>query len=151
MIQSATVLSRLNGAAPVEGIGLELHKAKNTIRCTWDFAVDGGAVGSILLKDDQGNAAILPNKAIITQVYTDTVTAVTTGAAGTLALTANASGDLKAALAAASWTGVQAGVPVGTAATMVKLTAQRQITAEIATGALTAGKVNFFIDYVLST
>lgn len=151
MIQNSAQIARWNGAAPVEQLGTELHKAKNVIRCTWDFAVQGGAVGSMLLLDDQGNPAILPAKAIITQVYSDTVTAVTTSAAGTLSLGANTAIDLLGATAAATFSGVQAGVPVGTAATMVKLTAQRQIAAAIATGALTAGKVNFFIDYVLST
>ena len=42
-------------------------------------------------------------------------------------------------------------MPVGTAATAVRCTAGRTIQATIATGALTAGKVYYHIEYMLST
>jgi hypothetical protein len=142
--------TRLNKWAPVELMGQYLHQKRGVLKCVYDFSVNGGAVSTIALVDDAGNPAILPIKAIVTQVYSDTVTAVTTSASGTLSLGANTTTDLYAATAAASFTGIQAGTPVGTAATMVKLTAQRTISATIATGALTAGKVNYFVEFVIS-
>lgn len=136
-------------------IGKYLHQKRGVLKLPYSFAVQAGAVGSILLLDDAGDAAILPSKAIITQVYFDIITAFTsTGGTGTIALTANSTGDLLAAVDAdtlpltASHPG--SGVPIGTAATMVKLTAARQITLEIATAAITAGVANFFVEWVLS-
>lgn len=136
--------------SPLEGLGLALNKKRGTLKCVYDFAVLGGAVSTINLVDDDGNPAVLPSKAIITQVYSDVVTAPTSGGSATMSLGANTTVDLLAATAVASWTGTQAGIPVGTAATMVKLTAQRNIVMAIAVAALTAGKINVFVDFVLS-
>jgi hypothetical protein len=43
-----------------------------------------------------------------------------------------------------------AGIPVGTAATSVKLTAERTLTVSIATAALTAGKFVALVEYTVS-
>jgi hypothetical protein len=127
-----------------------LHKDVGVLKCTYDFAVDAGAVGSINLKDQNGELAVLPTGAIIKQVMVSIVTAFTsTGGTGTIALTANSAGDLLAAVDADTLSGISSGIPVGTAATMVKLTAQRQLIMAIATAALTAGKADFYIEYVL--
>lgn len=148
---SSTRKALYNKLAPFDPyLGADLNQKRGVLKCVWDFAVNGGAVGTIYLNDADGNPAILPSAAIITQVYTDEVTNVTTSASGTLSIGANTTVDLLAATAAATFSGVQAGIPVGTAATMVKLTAQRQIAVAIATGALTAGKLNIFVEFVLS-
>jgi hypothetical protein len=137
-------------AAQVQ-LGTLLTRNKvHVIRATYDFAVQGGAIGSVNLKDFDGNAAKLPLGAIIKQVLIDVVTAPTSGGAATIALTAQSAGDLKAATAIASYTGLVAGVPVGSAATMIKLTAERTISATIATAALTGGKINVLIEYYLT-
>lgn len=120
------------------------------LKCTYDFAKVGGAVSSINLQNEDGQKCIVPNKAIILQVIIDVLTAGTTSASGTMALTAQSAGDLKAALAAASYTGLVAGIPVGTAATAIKMTADRTVIGTIATGALTAGKWNVLIQYMIS-
>jgi hypothetical protein len=135
----------------VYGLGDQFAIAKTIVRGTYSFAVSGGAVSTISLLDQAGDVIVLPDNAIITQVYIDIVTAMTsTGGTGTIALTANSSGDLLAAVDADTLSGVVAGVPVGTAATMVKLTADRTLSVAIATAALTAGKFNAFVEYVLS-
>lgn len=120
--------------------------------CVYDFSVLGGAVGSVNLRDHErlGQSCVIPKNAIIQHVLIDVLTPGTTSASGTMALTAQSAGDLKAALAAASYTGVVAGIPVDTAATAIKLTADRTIVGTIATGALTAGKWNVHIRYVMS-
>lgn len=136
---------------PVENLGKYLNKKRGLLKCVWNFADQGGAVGAILLLDDDGKPAILPSKAIITQVYIDVVTAMTsTSNDGTIALGANTGVDLLAAVDADTLSGVVAGIPVGTAATMVKLTAARQITLTVAVHALLTGKINVFVEYALS-
>lgn len=149
-----TVANRalLQARAPNDNLlGLELHRTKNLVMAVYDFSVNGGAVSSINLSDEFGNLVIFPIGAIITNVTLDVITACTTSASGTLALDSQAGGDLLAATAAASVTGKLAGVPVGTAATWVKIaTSAKQLKATIATGALTAGKAYIFIEYLLS-
>jgi hypothetical protein len=54
------------------------------------------------------------------------------------------------ATAFSAYTGLVAGVPVGTAATAIKLTADVKPTITIATAALTAGKLNVHIKYQIS-
>jgi hypothetical protein len=137
--------------SPMEPLGPVLVQKKGVLTAVYDFSVQGGAIGSLNLLDMDGNPALLPAGAIITNCTFDVITALTTSASGTMAVNSEGAGDLKAALAAASWTGKLAGVPVGTAATWVKLTAQRQIVATIATGAITAGKWYAFIEFLLSS
>lgn len=116
----------------------------------YDFAVQGGAIGTVNLVGGNGKPVVLPNKAIVVDCIIDVVTPATTSASGTIALsTGQGAADLKAALAAASYTGRVACVPVGTAATAIKLTADRTMTATIATGAITAGKFGVIVQYVM--
>lgn len=125
----------------------------------YDFAKDGGAIitkKNLRFPTDSGGSpsatsTTLPKGALVVGCYIDVITAGTTSASGTMALsTGQAAGDLKAALAAASYTGIVACIPVGTAATAIKLTADSVPYYAIATGALTAGKWNLHIQYVLS-
>lgn len=146
------LLNKMNSMASKTQLGTLLRNRKGTLKGIYDFSTRGGAVGTYNLYDEDGNVVALPSGAIITQVYVDIVTAFTsTGGTGTIALTANSSGDLLAAVDADTLSGVNAGIPVGTAATMVKTTADRNLSLAVATAALTAGKAHVFVDYVLST
>lgn len=119
-------------------------------KAKYDFAVQGGAIGTVNLVGEDGKAVVLPNKAVVVDCLIDVLTQGATSASGTLALgTGQAGNDLKAATAAASYTGRVACVPVGSAATVIKLTADRTMTATIATGALTAGKLWVYVYYIL--
>ena len=114
---------------------------KKEVIGVYDFAVDGGAIGDYVLFK-------LPDNTIITNVLFDVVTAfVSTGGTGTVALKANAANDLLSAVDADTLSAIHAGIPVGTAATSVKLTADRDITLSIATAVMTAGKVVVHIEY----
>lgn len=118
---------------------------KGILRVDYDFAVHGGAVGAIPL------GVSLPNKAIIQRGYGDIITAFTsTGGTGTIALGANTTNDLLAAVDADTLANRFELIPVGTAVTMVKTTAAREITLTVAVAAITAGKAVFFLEYVLS-
>jgi hypothetical protein len=124
----------------------------------YSFAVDGGAISTKTVMrtpatqtSPQEPNGTLPKGAVVIGCYIDVITAGTTSASGTMALsTGQSAGDLKAATAAASYTGIVACIPVQTAATAIKITADSKPYYAIATGALTAGKWNLHIQYVLS-
>lgn len=119
------------------------------VTATYDFSVNGGAIGTFNLLDPSTRQPVrLPQGAIIVDCIIDVLTAGTTSASGTMAINAQTAGDIKAALAAASYTGRVACVPVGTAATAIKLSADRTLQYTIATGALTNGKWDVKIQYM---
>jgi hypothetical protein len=145
-------INRLNSVARKHSLGTLLQKKVNVVVGKYSFAVQGGGTGTYNLRSDLADANSLvkiPAGAVIKQVWIDVLTPGTTSASGTMALNLQSAGDLKGALAAASYTGIVAGIPVGVAANMIKLTAERTLTATIATGALTAGRWNVYIEYVL--
>jgi hypothetical protein len=121
-----------------------------------------------------GLGVYLPTKAIITNVIVDVVTTFTSATdAATIALSAQAANDIVSALAISDasniWDAGLRGSKVGFpafandaaedtavevaalfAGSMVKLTASRELTATIAVEALTAGKANIFVEYIIS-
>jgi hypothetical protein len=123
----------------------------------WDFDVHGGAVGAVNL------GLKLPANTVIVGGLIHVLTAVTTGASGTLSFGFNTNVDLLAATAAGSLT-LNAALPLlpsytaaldgnaaagGVAAfTPIRLTAERELKAAVATGALTAGKVAIYVKYI---
>lgn len=157
MIKSAQQKADLNQWAPqgpANKIGDLLDEKVGVLVGYYDFATHGGAVGVVnLLKDLTGgdvieNRLILPSGAIIKQVAVQILTAFTsTGGTGTIALTANSSGDLLAAVDADTLSGISAGIPTGAAAAMVALTAERTLKLAIATAAITAGKAAVYVEY----
>lgn len=141
-------LNRTTAAAYKHSLGTKVKEAHTTAVGVYNFSATGGAVGT------HSVGITLPAKAIIRNVFTDEVTNVTTSASGTLSfvvIPGNGSTTvLKSDLAAASWSGIQAGVPDNTVSKMIKPTAASSVLALIKTGALTAGKVKVFVDYVIS-
>lgn len=122
----------------------------NCIKFTYDFAVDGGVVGVIV----PSNAPILAAKAIILGGAIDITTALTSGGSATIALGFGAgatAASLKAATAVASWTLGFAFdlIPVWTAATYIKMTALGVPQLTVAAAALTAGKFDVNLAYVI--
>lgn len=129
-----------------------LH-AMRVARFTYDFAVQGGAVGTIDL------AVTLPDKSVVLDGMVDVVTTFTTAGAdaGTIAITmgAQAANMIVSAVAVSDgsnpWdAGLHAIVPLGTAATAVKLTAARAVRVVVGGQAVTAGKLVGFLRYVVS-
>lgn len=127
-------------------------RAIKTYRGEYDFAVDGGAISTIALRASPGSQGAIPNGSVILEAFLDVTTGFTTGTAATAALTVEAANDLVSATivsgAPYSTTGLKATVPVFTAATMIKLTADRSPSIVIATGTITAGKLALVIFYV---
>lgn len=134
-------------------LGSKIQKGRvHSMKGTWNFAVDGGSsAAAIGLKGPNGKALTLPNKAIVRDCIIDVITAPTSAGSATIAIgTGQAANDLKVAAAYSGFSALMACVPVGTAATAIKLTADRSPTLTIATAPLTAGKINVIIDYEIS-
>ncbi len=131
---------KVNPSAGVDGI----HK-KYVARATYDFAVSGGAV------DDYPLGVTIPDNAIITRGIGDIITPfVSTSNDGKIALKAESAEDLLVGVDADTLSGVFELIPDGTAAKMIKLTANRELTLTVSVHPLTAGKAVFFVEYVLS-
>jgi hypothetical protein len=130
-------------AAVQEGVpGPRLKSA----RAIWDFAVEGGAIGTIGLM----GGTLIPSGAMILGGYMEVHTGVV-GAGATAAMQVNAANDLvaAAAVAGAPWstTGIKAIIPTFAAATMIRLTAARDISLVITAAVLTAGRLSVVLFY----
>lgn len=112
----------------------------------YDFAVDGGAVGTINLRGYGQLGSLVPAGCIIADAWIDVLTTVTSGGAPTIAGQLEAAGDVFAATAFGSFTaGRKNALPTGVSASVsagaqIKTTVARQIAIVIAAAALTAGK-----------
>lgn len=119
-------------------------KALKIWRGDYDFAIDGGAQSTIVLRTQDGP---IPLGAVIMGGYLDVLTACLS-ATGTMALNSEGAADLLAATAQAGLTlGRKSIVPAFTGATMVKTTADRNVAVTIATAAFTAGKFSLVLIY----
>lgn len=142
--------ARLAKFSPLEDLAEVVHHQKGCLQAVWDFSSQGGAVGDIELLDVFGKKAILPSGALIQHVLVNVETLVTSGGAATLAFKAEGAADLLGATAVASFSANASldGVPANTAATLVRLTAERTLKLTVAVAALTAGKVHVFVEWV---
>jgi hypothetical protein len=121
----------------------------------YDFAVDGGAVSTITLRQGSGTTLpnALPSGAVILGGYIEVDTLVTSasGNTGTISVNAEGAADLQAAVAVsgAPWstTGRKSIVPAFTGAASVKTTAARSLAITVAVAALTAGKFRVVVYY----
>lgn len=115
---------------------------------SYDFAVDGGAIGTIVLRSDDGP---IPNGAIVTGGVLTVTDALTTGTAATGALTVNAANDIISATVVSgapySTTGNKDIAPDATGSTAVTTTAARSPSFVIATGTVTAGAFTLVLFY----
>lgn len=116
-------------------------RAFGVVRGRYSFAVDGGAISTIAL------TAGLPiaSGSVVVGGYVDIITQLTSGGAATIACQVEAANDILTAVAVASWTvgrkNILPALATGalTATTVVKTTADRNISAVIAAATLTAG------------
>jgi hypothetical protein len=120
-------------------------------KATYDFAVNGGAIGTVTLP------VVIPANAVIMDGMVDVLTTFTTAGAnaGTVAIQVEAANDIVAAIAVSNggnpWNaGRHDIVPVGTAATSVKTTVARNVKVVLAVQNVTAGKMNIFLRYMQS-
>lgn len=112
----------------------------------YDFAVDGGAIGTITLRG-VGFGGGFPNGAVLVNGYIDVVTVPTSGGAATVAVGSEATGDVQAAAAVtgAPWSTTGRKQIAFSGAKMT--TGARALTATIAAATLTAGKFTVVVFY----
>lgn len=120
----------------------------------YSFAIQGGVANTdISLVDDEGLVVKLPSGSIIYDCLINVLTQPTSSTlSGSLAFSSNASADLKAATFVSSYTTASriACIPTGTAASSIKLSSEGTLKVRLGSEALTAGKVNIWVNYVIS-
>lgn len=123
-------------------------------RFTFDVAGTDSAGAANSAVGAHGVGVILPANAIVVGGFFEVNTAFTTAASGTLAIHVQSANDIQTATivssAPFSTTGRKAIVPKANTpeSTSIKLTANREITCTVATGALTAGKLTGYLYFV---
>ena len=124
----------------------DVFGVKRAFRFDYDFAKDGGAVGSILLRCTEK----LPANFVIATAIADVAVLVAGGGGATIAFQAEAANDVRVAATITTGgfdsIGRKALIPVGTAATTVKTTVPRTLTLVVAVAALTAGRFSVFVE-----
>lgn len=143
-------------------------KKVHILRAQWDHAVQGSTTGSISLYDLDGKPAKLPINSIVTDCLIDVKTAITLNSsfavnAPYFAFSTGVDGvnDLKANVPASALSGVVSCIPVGTAATAIRITTESTPILTITSAShsawssttpsvATAGKINVLIQYILS-
>lgn len=136
---------------PVLGIGFKgvTYNAKASLQYEYDFATDGGAVGTITL--NRGASGPIPANFVITHVNYFVNTAITSGGAATVSI-GTASGTPANILAATAigtmgTAGQKAAIPIlTTPATAINVTTASYPVIVVATAALTAGNFTIQID-----
>lgn len=118
-------------------------------RAFYDFAVDGGAIGTVTMRGDT-----IPSGAVLLDSFVEVTTAFTPTTTTTVALTVQSAGDLRAAAltnaspADISTTGVKRLLVAASNASPVKATADRSVSLVIAAGTVTAGVCSVVVAYI---
>lgn len=148
-------LNRHNKLFSDLGVGSQMA-AGGWLKGRYQFSVQGGAAGAdITLLDDDGRAAKLPDNAVIDDCMIETVEALTTADAdGSVAFSSNAVEDLKAAVLIypnhrTADTRV-ACLPTGNVSTSIKMGSEATLKMRIGSEAITGGKINVWVSYVVS-
>lgn len=122
---------------------------KKLAKATYDFDVDAGAISAI------GLGVTIPSGATVQRAWINVLTTLTSGTdAGTVAISIEGANDVVTATAISAggniWdAGLHEGIEDGTTANMVVTTDDREITATIAVEAVTAGKFEVIVEYVM--
>jgi hypothetical protein len=126
--------------------------AEKTIQAEYDFAIDGGAISTITLRQTGSTIPnLIPTGSVIVGGYIEVLTTLTSGGAATVGINSEAAGDIKAAATAftvyaTTGSGIVAILPsFGT--TAVKTTAARSLAITIAAATVTAGKFRVVVFY----
>lgn len=117
----------------------------------YDFAVDGGAVSTINLTAKTGYE-VLPVGAIVKSVHYHVITAMTSGGSATVSIGDTTSTARYLALTAfdnAAYALAKVAVNAIGAPLLVVAANDGKFGISIAVAALTAGKIQFFVEYIL--
>lgn len=151
---SEYILNHSSSAAQKVQLGTLINKTSNLLIAKYSFAVQGGSTAApISLLTDLSKPlsyAVLPNKAIIKNMWVSVLTQPASSGTSTVSLGAVSGVDLLAATdKSVLVAGMLQGIPDGSTTKMIKLSADKTVKASVGTTALTAGKFNVFIEYVI--
>lgn len=127
-----------------------LHQ-KQVATFEYDFDVDGGAIGAINLRGaGNGGANTIPDDAIICEVLTESIDAVTSAGAATIALGITGNADAFEAATAISDNSYDTAGTIDAKANELplKTAAAVNVIATVADFALTAGKFHVHVEYL---
>lgn len=114
-------------------------------KATYNFSVDGGAIGTITPKA----GAVIPNGAQVLRAWTDVTSNMTSGGSATVAIQVACTTPVVIKTATAFNSADYTGQDFQRAATVLgKTDSAGPITLTVATAALTAGVVNVYVEYV---
>lgn len=150
--------NRMNPVSRKYNLGTHLVDAQSWgTRGQWSFSDQGGAAGQdLFLHDVDGQNVSIPKGAVLTDCYLDVVTAPTSStSSGSIAWSSSDAADLKAATFVSAYTIgslIHCTKPSGsyTSATMIRFTSEGFLKVRIGSEALTAGKINVYLQYILS-
>lgn len=108
----------------------------------FDFSQDGGSVATYSF------GRLLPAGSIVTNIYSDEITALTSGGSATVQLKAGSTNLTDALAFDTGFAGTQSQA-LASSATAIKVSAESELKMAIATAALTAGKLRFLVEYKL--
>lgn len=121
-----------------------------TVKATYDFAVDGGAIGTILLAASK----IIPAGAIVLGGIIDPITLPTSGGAATIAVGLGSGANAAALKAAAAFGTYIPGTPLAVlpvwSAGFFETALDQKISITIAAATVTGGKFAIHIVFVMS-
>ncbi len=126
------------------------HSLMRVAHMQYSFAVDGGAIGAIT----PANTALMPANAIIYGAIINPTTAVQSLGSATVAVGTTAGSSATSLLTATAKATLSANALVNGAATFaaaVKLSAAGSLNITVGTAALTAGIIEVYVFYVVSS
>jgi hypothetical protein len=144
MNTNTSLAQKTRARSPKTGIN-----SLNVARAIYDFAVDGGAISTIIPK----KTVTLPKNAVIVGGTINSTTAVTSAGSSTMSVGTSAGSSTTAILGATAKATMSANALINAVpvfATPVKLTAQGDVTVTIATASQTAGVVEITLYYYVA-
>jgi len=142
------LMNTFRGAGQAAQLGSALQAQKGHLCALYDFSVHGGAQGSIELDNVFAKAVTLPANAIVTNVWAEELTDVTSGGSATVTLNAGSTA-LTGATGYASFAGITS-VALAGAVAGIKVSADSDLKITIGTADITAGKIRFHVEYMIS-
>jgi len=124
------------------------NSAVKSVRGIYNFVNDGGAIGTISLKDSYGEAISIPAGAIAIQCVVSETVAVTGSTGATISLGLTTDIDILGATGFASFASITATSLTGSGAAYFKTVAVQPLKMTIATAAITAGALDVFLLYL---
>jgi len=121
-----------------EGIAKAIARGEKVISKTYDFAVNGGAVGDVLL------GYTFPEAMIVTKIIAHEETAFTSDGSATVTVEAGSTGLTGALAFDSGFTGIDS-LTLASSAGGIAVASGEALQIAIGTAALTAGKVRFHV------